>query len=195
MKKWSLIFFIVAIASACNNDPVPKPMGYFRIDLPEKNYGVIDTIPFPFQFELPQYAFVNLKRTAEDKRFLNIDFAKYGARIHMSYLKIDSNLPRLLDDSRTLVYKHVEKAQDIVEQQVYNEDKRVYGNFYSIDGNAASGSQFYLTDSTNHFLRGALYFNVIPNFDSIAPVQSFIKKDIENMIESFQWKYAEKASE
>lgn len=178
----------IATLIACNNETIPKPMGYFRIDLPEKNYEVVDTIPFPFRFELPQYAYVNLERTAKDERFLNIDFARYGARIHMSYLKVDTNLPKLLDDSRTLVYKHVAKAQDIVEQQIYNENKRVFGNFYGIDGNAASGSQFYLTDSTNHFLRGALYFNVVPNFDSIAPVQNFIKQDIANLIETFEWK-------
>lgn len=183
-----LIYLLITCSLfACSYDPVPKPVGYFRIDLPEKNYRVIDTIPFPFHFELPQYASVNLKRTAEDERFLNIDFAKYGARIHMSYLKVDNNLPKLLEDSRTLVYKHIEKAQDISENRVHNSEKRVFGTFYSLDGNTASGSQFYLTDSAQHFLRGALYFSVVPNFDSIAPVQAFIKQDIERFIGSFEW--------
>ncbi|MBL4709524.1 MAG: gliding motility lipoprotein GldD [Flavobacteriales bacterium] len=183
-----LLYLIIACSLfACSSEPVPKPVGYFRIDLPKKQYQIIDSIPFPFRFELPQYGAVNLKRTAEDERFLNIDFAKYGARIHLSYLKIDSNLPNLLEDSRTLVYKHIEKAQDISENRVHNSKKRVFGIYYSLDGNTASGSQFYLTDSTSHFLRGALYFSVAPNFDSIAPVQAFIKKDIEQFIGSFEW--------
>ncbi len=187
MKQIITLFLLVTLF-ACNNEPVPKPAGYFRIDLPEKEYQLIDSIPFPFQFDLPQYAAVNLKRTAKDKRFLNIDFSKYGARIHMSYLPVEDNLPKLLDDPRTLVYKHIEKAQDITENRIHDSKKRVFGTFYSLDGNTASGSQFYLTDSTQHFFRGALYFNVVPNYDSIAPVQVFIKEDIERLIDSFEWK-------
>ncbi|MDA9312001.1 gliding motility lipoprotein GldD [Vicingaceae bacterium] len=186
--KRLLIPFLLLLLIACQETPFPKPTGYFRIDLPKKEYSTVDSIPFPFQFELTQYANVNLDRTKEDSRFLNVDFPSYGARVHMSYLKIDSNLPTLLDDARTLVYKHLEKAQDISETSIRKENKRVYGVFYTLDGNTASGSQFYLTDSTNHFVRGALYFNVVPNFDSIAPVQTFIEQDIQHLIETINWK-------
>ena len=172
---------------ACQETPIPKPIGYFRIDLPEKQFDVVDSLPCPFQFELPQYAAINLEKTKEDSRFLNIDFPRYGARLHMSYIKVDTNLPQLLNDARTLVYKHLEKAQDISETSIYKESKRVFGVFYTLDGNTASGSQFYLTDSTNHFLRGALYFNVVPNFDSIAPVQTFITKDLLHLIDTARW--------
>ena len=165
---------ILAILFSCQNSPIPKPIGYFRIDLPAKEYSEVDSIPFPFRFQLPQYAYLNLQRTEQEPNFLNIDLPKYGARIHLSYLEVDTNLADLLENSRTLVYKHVGKAQDIDDKQVYNEEDRVFGTYYQIEGNAASGSQFYLTDSSNHFLRGALYFNVQPNYDSIAPVQSFI---------------------
>lgn len=185
-------FLVILIASilflpSCDNEPLPKPIGYFRIDLPKKEYRKIDSIPFPFSFQLPQYAFVNLERTKKERHFLNIDFPRYGARIHLSYLPVDTNLNRYLEDSRSLVYKHVIKAQDIGENTIINEEGRVFGTYYQIEGNAASGSQFYLTDSTHHFLRGALYFNVAPNPDSLAPVLKFIKQDIENLIENFRW--------
>ena len=186
MRTFILLLSALTILS-CGESPLPKPIGYFRIDLPTKEYAVVDSIPFPFQFELPQYAYPNLKRTITDPSFLNIDFPKYGARIHMSYLPVNDNIGELLENSRTLVYKHVTKAQDIRENLIYNEEGRVFGTYYQIEGNAASGSQFYMTDSNNHFLRGALYFNVQPNFDSIAPVQTFLKADIENLIESFEW--------
>lgn len=187
MSKFCIPLLLLVLWG-CSETPTPRPVGYFRIDLPSKNYTTRDSLPFPFEFELPQYAKVNLERTKKDSRFLNIDFPSYGARVHMSYLKVDSNLPTLLDDARTLVYKHLEKAQDISETTIYKEDKRVFGVFYTLDGNTASGSQFYLTDSTNHFVRGALYFNVVPNFDSIAPVQTFIEEDIQNLIETLDWK-------
>lgn len=188
MKKLFGFILIAIIFIACENNSVPKPTGYFRIDLPEKEYSRVDTIPFPFSLKLPQYAHVNLRRTKKDKNFLNIDFTRFGARVHLSYIPINDNLPKLLEDSRTLVYKHVVKAQDIKENLVMNREDRVFGTYYQIEGNAASGSQFYLTDSVNHFLRGALYFNVEPNYDSIAPVQAFIKEDIEELIEGFRWK-------
>lgn len=172
---------------ACGSDPIPKPTAYYRIDLPEKEYGQVDSIPFPFSFELPNYAKVNLKRTSSDPEFLNLDFPRFGARLHLSYKPIDTNVYQMLEDARSLVYKHVVKAQDIQENIVENSEARVYGTYYEIAGNAASGAQFYLTDSTNHFLRGALYFNVEPNYDSLAPVQNFLKEDIERMIESFRW--------
>lgn len=188
MKKQIIFYFaLLGLLSACNEEPYPKPIGYFRIDFPAKEFREIDSIPFPFTFQLPQYAAVNLNRTKENKNFFNIDFPRYRARIHLSYSKVDGKLNELLENSRTLVFKHVIKAQDINESLIINESERVFGNYYQIEGNSASGSQFYLTDSTNHFLRGALYFNVKPNFDSIAPVQEFIKADIEKLIESFKW--------
>ncbi len=179
----------IIVLSSCGNDPLPKPTGYFRIDLPEKTYQeVADSIPFPFTFELPQYGVVNLKRTKEQENFFNVDFSKYGARIHFSYFPVENNISKLLEESRTLSYKHTEKAQEINEELIINEENRVFGTYYSIEGNAASSDQFFITDSSNHFLRGALYFNVAPNPDSIRPVGEFIKKDIVHLIETFRWK-------
>lgn len=189
MKKINIriLFLLTITLAACGSDPLPKPTAYFRIDLPEKEYHRVDSIPFPFSFELPQYATVNLKRTKTDPNFLNIDYRPFGARLHLSYKPIDTNVNRLLEDARTLVYKHVVKAQDIKENLIFNPEAKVYGTYYEIAGNAASGAQFYITDSSKHFFRGALYFNVEPNYDSIAPVQDFLKRDIERMIETFKW--------
>lgn len=179
--------FLGILLSSCEENYVPKPTAYFRIDLAEKEYRSVDHLPFPFRIELPQYAAVNLERTKEDSSFLNIDFARFQARIHMSYLPVEGNLANLLEDSRTLVYKHVVKAQDIDEDLILDPENRVFGSFFDIQGNAASSAQFYLTDSSNHFLRGALYFNVEPNADSIKPVEAYIKEDIAHFIQTFQW--------
>ncbi len=184
-------FFIstLLILVSCGNETLPKPKGYFRIDLPEKSYEeLIDTIPFPFSFQLPQYGKVNLKRTKGHTNFFNVDFSRFGARIHFSYFPIEENLEKLLEESRTLSYKHTERAQEINEELILNAEERVFGTYYSIEGNAASSDQFYITDSSNHFLRGALYFNVAPNPDSIGPVSDFIKEDIIHLIETFSWK-------
>lgn len=150
---------------------------------------MLDSLPFPFTLELPQYAHPNLKRTKRDSNFFNIDFPRFGARIHMSYASVnDTNLHKLLEDSRTLAFKHSIKAQDISERLFINDKDSVYGIYYSISGNAASSSQFFLTDSSRHFVRGALYFHVQPNSDSIAPVGEFISKDIVHLMENLKWK-------
>jgi gliding motility-associated lipoprotein GldD len=188
MKQLIPFSIILLFLIGCGDNFLPKPQGYFRIDLPEKEYRTQDSLPFPFTFKLPQYAYSNLDRTLSEPNFLNIDFPRFDARIHMSYIPVDTNIAVLLEDARGLVFKHVSKAQDIKENLIYNEEDRIFGTFYQIAGDAASGSQFYITDSTNHFVRGALYFNVQPNFDSIAPVQEFLMKDISQMLESFKWK-------
>lgn len=188
MKRIVFSLIICFALFSCGDNYLPKPAGYFRIDLPEKKYQVSDSIPFPFSFEYPEYAYINLERTIKDPNFFNIDFPRFNARLHLSYIPVDTNIAKLLEDGRTLVFKHVSKAQDIKENLVYNEDKRVFGTYYQIAGDAASGTQFFITDSTNHFLRGALYFNAQPNYDSLSPVQDFLASDIENMIESLEWK-------
>lgn len=186
------LFSLLMAMLSCEEPVAPKKIGYYRIDLPEKNYEPVEDIPFPFEFELPQYAKVNLKRTKNEPNFFNIDFPKFTARLHMSFLPVDSNINQLLEDSRELVFKHTIKAQDIKEKIYQDPARDVYGILYSITGNAASPSQFFLTDSNNYFLRGALYFSVDPNPDSLAPVSEFIKEDIQHLIESFNWRRAQK---
>jgi len=192
IRKISISCFFIStllVLISCGNETLPKPKGYFRIDLPEKSYEELrDTIPFPFSFQLPQYGKVNLKRTKDQANFFNVDFSRFGARIHFSYFPIEENLEKLLEESRTLSYKHTERAQEINEELILNPEERIFGTYYSIEGNAASSDQFYITDSSNHFLRGALYFNVAPNPDSIGPVSDFIKQDIIHLIETFSWK-------
>lgn len=191
-RKLVAVFIFYAVLISCTEHPTPKKTGYYRIDLPKKEYRLIDSLSFSFEFELPQYAELNFERTKRDPNFFNIDFLPFGARIHMSYVPVDTNLPQLLEDTRKLVFEHTIKAQDIREKVYQNPSRDVYGILYSISGNAASSCQFFLTDSINYFLRGALYFNVTPNPDSLAPVSDFIEKDILHLIESFSWTQEQK---
>ena len=92
-----------------------------------------------------------------------------------------------MEESRTLAYKHTIKADAIQEQVFMNPANRVYGLIYKIEGNAASPMQFFLTDSTSHFLRGALYIREVPNIDSLKPVIDFLEIDIIRLIETTSW--------
>jgi len=187
------IFFFLALlsillAGACKEEYIPKPRGYFRIDFPEKEYIQIDSPKLPYRFEIPVYS----KLEADNERiaepyWTNLKIPQNRADLHISYKNVDNNLLELTEDSRSLAYKHTSKADAINERIYINAQKKVYGTIYLIEGNAASPLQFYLTDSTKHFLRGALYIREVPNIDSIRPVIDFLTPDIIHLIETTEW--------
>ncbi|MEO6883532.1 MAG: gliding motility lipoprotein GldD [Bacteroidia bacterium] len=183
--------FLIILASCGNSDdslPLPKPKGYFRIALPQKNYVIYNAV-CPFSFDYPTYAKV-VPDTRPDAQpcWLNVEFPQFHGSIHLTYKHVDGNLKDYLEQSRTLAIKHEIKASAITEQVIVNDSNKVYGLVYDIEGNAASPMQFYLTDSVSNFIRGSLYFEAVPNSDSIAPVVGFIKQDIQKMIDSFRWR-------
>ena len=112
----------------------------------------------------------------------------FNANIYITYKPIKNNLPVFIEDVRTIAYKHSIKADDILEIPILKEENKVYGMLYDIKGNAASSVQFFVTDSTSNYLRGALYFSSQPREDSLAPVISFFREDMIHMIETLEWK-------
>lgn len=185
---WILAGFIFTM-QGCNELPVPRPRGYFRIDLPESDYIRLDSV-FPFTFEYSTVASIaHDPHNPDDAYFINIEYPSFRGSIHLSYKEVNDNLPVLLEDTRMLALKHIPKATAIREETIAVPDHHVYGMIYDIRGSGtASPVQFFLTDSTRHFLRGALYFRVSPNNDSLSPVIDFIKHDIDRLMETLQWK-------
>jgi gliding motility-associated lipoprotein GldD len=187
--KAILAGILILMITSCDNEYYPKPRSYFRIDLPEKSYLVFDSA-LPYSFEVPVYSKIlpDNEQHAEPY-WINISFPQFKGTLHLSYKSINGNLNKYLEDTRTMVMKHIPKASSIENKIYENPEKRIYGLTYTIAGiDAASPYQFYLTDSTKHFIRGALYFKTIPNNDSLAPVIEFLKEDINHLIETFEWK-------
>ena len=192
-KEYSLLFLImlsvlVLNITACQDtNYTPKPRGYFRIDFPHKAYKTYNG-PCPFSFEYPEYSSVEVDVERDSKPcWLNIEFPAFNATIHLSYNEVKNNLSKFTEDSRTLTNKHIIKASGI-DESVIETPHHVHGVKFDIEGNTASNVQFYATDSLHHFLRGALYFNVAPQVDSLAPVIRFVEADIDHLIETLQWK-------
>jgi gliding motility-associated lipoprotein GldD len=187
----SIVYCLFVISCGSDKDDIvtPKPFAYFRIDLPEKKYSVFSDA-CPFEFEYPSnYARVlpDSEKNA-DPCWKNIVYPRFGAEINLSYKPINNNLNTYLDDSWALATRHQVKASGMPETSIRRDSAKVYGLLFEIEGNAASSLQFYVTDSTHHFLRGALYFYAHPNYDSLAPVIAFLKKDVEKMITTLKWK-------
>ena len=196
MKQTIIYLVLLIFIAGCKEKYTPKPHGYFRIDFPEKTYHPLNKTNFPYQFEIPDYSkIISDNRNPGQPFWINILVPENRAEIHISYYNLEKNgqnkraeLAELMEESRRLAYKHSIKADAIEEQIFINPKKKVYGTIYRIKGNAASPFQFFLTDSTTNFLRGAFYINEVPNIDSLKPVIDFIEPDIIRIIETTTWK-------
>lgn len=181
---WGILYL-----SSCNDDYIPKPRGYLRIELPEKSYHKFDT-NFPYSFEYPSYTRITRNFNAPgEKYWINITYPQFKGVLHLSYKRvIDDNLFEYMEDAYVMVNKHIPKASSIEDVVIYEPEKEHYGLVYKIKGvGTASPYQFFITDSSDHFLRGALYFNFKPNNDSMAPVIDFIEQDIDHLVSTLKW--------
>ena len=177
------MLLLLVFTNSCKNDVVPKPASQLRLDYPIAKYAKFSN-HCPFEFEINEDAIIT-----EDKNCgFSIKYPKMKATIYLTYKTVNNNLNDLLKDAQKLTYEHVIKADDIMEQPYVNKDKKVYGMFYRVDGNAATNSLFYATDSIKHFVTGSIYFYAKPKFDSIMPAASYVKNDMQRLLETIRWK-------
>lgn len=193
MGRTGLILTMVALSmllsTSCKESYTPKPSGYLRVDYPEKTYHLYSDQAF-FEFEIPDYAVVEIDSGPRgNEGWLNVSVPQLNGKIHLSYKAVGDDLNAYITDCRELVYKHTVKAQEIEETPFIHRDMKRFGMVYDLKGDVASAVQFFITDSTKHFLRGSLYFNIQPNRDSLNPVIDFLREDIMHLIETTQWKY------
>lgn len=194
MKKIVILTIITILGGvlySCGEGerPLPKPKGYFRIDLPEKNYVSVDTIE-RYAFEVPSYAVLTGDPfSPQEKNWINVEVPQFKASIHLTHKDVNGNLSEYLEDVHTMLTKHLQKANGMNDSLIVNPEHQVYGMLIEMDGKGvATPLQFYLTDSTANFVRGALYFNFVPNNDSMQPVIDYLRQDIDRMISTFEWK-------
>ncbi|TWI99415.1 gliding motility-associated lipoprotein GldD [Mucilaginibacter frigoritolerans] len=192
MKYLGILVLALLLFASCsgNHDYAPKPRGFYRIVFPKKDYQQY-VASAPFTFVYPKYAYIEPDKKPDAKPYwLNMQFPQFNGTLHLSYEHVLSQkeFDELIEDAHKLSFKHTVKASSIDQGVIYYPDRKIYGIYYTIDGNAASSIQFYLTDSTRNYIRGALYFNNEPRLDSIQPVLTFVKKDVDILIKSFRWK-------
>lgn len=168
----------------CKDDVLPKPKAMLRLQYESGAYNTTD-LTCSYEFEQNTLSII---KEAKDCSLV-LDYPIMKGSIYITYKKVDNaNLRTLLTDAQKLSYEHVAKADNIVEQPYINDQDKVYGMFYEVTGNAASQSQFYVTDSINHFVTGSLYFYAKPNYDSIYPAAIYLQNDIRKIMESLEWK-------
>ncbi len=186
MKINSYLYLLAAslfILASCEDDVLVKPSAMLRLDYPKPEYRTINT-DCPYSFSVNKHTSIFSKNNCG----LNISYPNMKATLYLTYQDVkDNNLDSLMQDAQKLAYDHTIKANSIPEQPFVNPDHKVYGMFYMINGNAATQAEFYVTDSINHFLNGALYFDAKPNFDSIYPAVVYLREDIRKIMETIVW--------
>lgn len=176
----------VALVS-CRHAPVPKPYGYYRIAIPDTLYTDYSMTGCPYSFALSGNAKVQPHYHEGEQYWIDIVYPTLNTTIHCSYKPVRNNLRILSRDAQEFLYSHVTVASAIPEQEFSNAESHVWGVYYELHGNTASPIQFYLTDSIEHFFRGSVYCNTIPNQDSLAPIYDYMRTDVRRLIESFRW--------
>jgi gliding motility-associated lipoprotein GldD len=209
--KWVLLIFFAGFIS-CNSTYTSKKKGYFKIDFPKRSYVKFDNPAFPYSFEYPAYAKIEQDSSYFDTNssnpyWINIDFPGFNGKIFISYKIIGGSsvykvktpdgkyrdstgkntFQNMVDDSYKLTYKNDIKAYSI-EDSVMHTPNNVTGVYFRLSGSVATAQQFFLSDTTHNFLRGALYFDATPNEDSLRPVNNFLQEDMKHIINTLKWK-------
>lgn len=204
-------FFVPVVLVSCNSAYTSKKKGYFKIDFPQHKYVPFAKEGFPYTFEYPAYATIIQDSTyfegrPENNYWLNVDFPQFGGRIFLSYKIVggkavyklkqengtykDSSGINAFDNMVKDAYNLTNKNQVVttsIKDSLMHTSNGLTGIFFKVGGNAATAKQFFLSDTTKNFIRGALYFDVTPNADSLRPVQDFLQEDIAHMINTFRW--------
>lgn len=197
MRNYFFLFLWAAVCSAfllsCNSPYTYKKKGYFNISFPEKKYQLFDKTGYPYTFEYPVYANVikdsTFFDTAAGDWWINIDIPRFNGRIYISYKGVTpKNFDSLVNDGFKMAYKqHTDVATGIYDSAI-STPTGVEGIYFDLKGNTATANQFFVTDSTKHFLRGALYFDAAPNADSLGIVNDFLKEDLKHLINTLRWR-------
>lgn len=183
MKKIILLAFIGIGLQSCGDETLPKPKGQLRLEYPNPTYGKLEG-SCPFTFDINN----ETKIKGNENCSFEVHYPKMKATVYVTYKKVDNNIEQLLKDAQKLTYDHAVKADEISAQPYIDKNRKVYGMFSEVGGNAATNAQFYVTDSTKNFLVGSMYFYAKPNFDSILPAASYVKDDIRRIMETVKWK-------
>lgn len=181
-KVWLLSITFCCLFMACQDEVIPKPKAQIRLEYPNTKSVLLETNNFEFQYN------TLAKPNFSSKTSISLEYPEMKGAIFLSYKRVEDDLQKLITDAKRLSYEHAAKAYNIVEQPYVNPDKKVYGSLFEVQGNAASQSQFFVTDSTEHFLTGSVYFYTKPNYDSILPAAAYLQNDIRRIIETLKWR-------
>lgn len=184
------LFFLVLLVTSCGGEEIviPKPPTYLRLNLPKHTYAnYSDDCPYSFDvsslFKVEKVSEKGVQTCHKD-----IQLGALNGIIHFSYIDMVEPLSVYVNYSNDKVDEHKIKATSIEDVKILRPEDRVFGTFFELKGDVATPFQFYLTDSTSRFVSGVVYFNCVPNYDSLRPSIEYLKVDLMKMVNTFKWK-------
>jgi gliding motility-associated lipoprotein GldD len=194
MRLFLLGFILTLIscgsASEEENTAMPRPKGFPALDMPSHQYQGLEK-GHPFSFELSKQAVVKKDTFAlAGPHWMYIYYPRWDAFIQLTYKSVEGDrkrLDKMIRDSYVLASKHQMKANRIEDAILTTRDGRK-ATVIELEGEVATPFQFFATDSTHHFLRGAVYLNTATKNDSLAPVIQYLKQDAIHLIQTLRWK-------
>ena len=201
------------VLAACHNgDYTPKPQAYIRIDMPEHEYWLVDTLchagdttvfedtitwvcekdkTLPFVFEANNCIELTEKGAPKGEVWVDLKYPQWDGVVFLTYRHLSGpdDLRGQTDTSLCLLESHYQFASGVEENHYDDPERHVYATTFRLGGKrVATTYQFWATDSVHNFLRGALYLDRTPNNDSLAPVIDYIQTDIDHLIETLRWR-------
>jgi gliding motility-associated lipoprotein GldD len=192
MKKIMPLVLLALGLSSCESNWLPKPPGYNRIELPRHEYQRLEQ-GYPYQLDFSSYSKVEADSfNLNEKEWINLNYKEFGAKVHLTYKKIDqsTDFKTLSNDAFNLTAKHQIKAYGI-EEAILLTPNGYSAVVAELSGEVPTQFQFFITDSTSNFLRGAVYFNTALKNDSLAPIIEYIKIDMAHLINSVNFEKKE----
>lgn len=183
-RKYYFSLYGILTGLACTPDAVPKPKGELRLEYPKAHYQNFQS-PCHYGFQYSDFA--KITPAKQNSCWYNLSYPQMRANVFLTYFPIKNDFLLHIKEAEKMVYEHTIKASAIETKSFSFPEKKVYGNFYELKGESASNIQFFITDSTQHFVTGNLYFNTRPKPDSLSPAVDYIKQDLLHLIETFQW--------
>lgn len=180
-KIVGIVLLILLFGSCEEENYFPKPKAMLRLEYPTPVEAEFKNDYFSFNYNEKS------KPIVKDQNALVLDYPNMKGAIFITHKTIDNNLEKLISDAQKLSLEHLKKADNIEPRTFINQDDKVYGTYFRIIGDAASQSQFYVTDSLQHFLTGSVYFYTKPNYDSILPAANYLQSDMRAIMETLRW--------
>lgn len=188
MKSKLFLILGLCLAACGDEQAIPKPPTYLRLNLPEHSYSVFKEDNCRYQFELP--SIYTVKKVYTDEGLTcnkDIDLGPLNGIMFLSYIEMDKPLATYIDHAIQKVDEHKIKATAIEDYNIIRKNDKMYGTFFELQGDVASPFQFYLTDSVSRFVSGVVYFNATPKYDSLKPSLDYLKVDLDQMLKTFKW--------
>jgi gliding motility-associated lipoprotein GldD len=191
LTKINLLFFstIIFLVVACGEENyIPKPPTYLRLDLPEHEYSNYTEKRCGYSFDYPKiYEISNVSNDLGQTCHKDISLGPLNGVLHFSFINMEKPLAEYIDFAIDKVDEHKVKALAIEDSLILRSKDRVFGTFFELQGDVASPFQFYLTDSVSRFVSGVVYMNKTPNYDSLKPSLEYLKVDLFQLLKTFSW--------